>query len=409
MLLLTACNPSLLAEQIALVAPESMAEEDASTNKLLVMGSNGNIYTLNPDGANRKAITRDAGMETQYRQPTWSPNGERIAFTTIRSEDGDVKSFISTIRADGDEQIDLEVPFAPFYIYWSPDSRRLAYLSNWNRSENLPGMALRLVEIEEGTAGAPTLRANTLAEGQPFYFSWSPDGSRLLTHIGNERLEVQGVDGTQEALLMSTGAFPAPIWSKSGEQLVFALNDEQRGEQQLVLSDIAGKPISDITDFSDRISFTLSPDGAKVAYVITEDGEGGATFGPLYVFDLATMATRELSSAPVIAFFWSPDGNKLAFMEAELIRNRVQLRWQVWDGTRKTAYEAFLPTTRFYQNYLSFFDQYAQSMTIWSPDSSAFTYAGVNSQGARGIWVQELGEESADLVSTGIFSAWSPK
>jgi len=69
-----------------------------------------------------------------------------------------------------------------------------------------------------------------------------------------------------------------------------------------------------------------------------------------------------------------------------------------------------MPSRTFLTNYISFFDQYAQSMTLWSPDSSAFTYPGINAKGQRGIWVQKLGEdEDAKLVHDGIYVAWSPR
>jgi TolB protein len=59
--------------------------------------------------------------------------------------------------------------------------------------------------------------------------------------------------------------------------------------------------------------------------------------------------------------------------------------------------------------YLPFFEQYAQSMSPWSPDSRAFAYAGFNEQGEAGIWVQEARSDRAPvLVSDGEFVSWSP-
>ena len=60
--------------------------------------------------------------------------------------------------------------------------------------------------------------------------------------------------------------------------------------------------------------------------------------------------------------------------------------------------------------YLRFFDQYAQSMTLWAPDSSAFTYAGVSESGEDGIWVQSLAEGAAAVrVAPGVMATWSPR
>jgi hypothetical protein len=75
----------------------------------------------------------------------------------------------------------------------------------------------------------------------------------------------------------------------------------------------------------------------------------------------------------------------------------------VWtaDGT-KTDYAEFLPSVVMVRDMLPFFPQYAQSMSYWSPDSTAFVYAADD-----GIWVQELDGARPNNVSDGSWVAWS--
>jgi hypothetical protein len=48
-------------------------------------------------------------------------------------------------------------------------------------------------------------------------------------------------------------------------------------------------------------------------------------------------------------------------------------------------------------------------MSLWSPDASAFAYAGMNQDGDAGIWIQSARSDRAPvLVSDGTFVAWSP-
>lgn len=419
-LALTACDANALAGQIEQISSAdatatNSAALDALNGRLLILGADGNISTSDPSGDNRIAITDDAASGVSYQQPTWSPDGALIAWTEVGASSDDAEADASirlvTSRADGSERTDLEAPFPPFYLYWSPDSNRLAYLSNWNRSGNRPSMALRLVEIGTSDEGVRELKASTLAEGQPFYFSWAPDSERLLTHIGNEQVDVRGIDGGSESLFTSPGAFAAPQWSLDGAQLVFAVSEGDL--QKLVITDTAGNRVDEITDYEDRITFSLSPDSGpnrgKLAYVVTGDNSiGTAALGPLYVVDLATKTTREISSRPVIAFFWSPDGGKMAYLTLERASDVVRSRWHVWDGKQSRAYDSILPSAQFLQRYLTFFDQYAQSMRIWSPDSRAFTYAGANEDNLSGVWVQLLDEDEPVLVGRGVFAAWSP-
>lgn len=374
----------------------------ATENRILVVGLDGNITTMNADGSNRFNLTSDASSRKQYVQPTWSPDGRVVAWTEIIAGDDDRVNRLVTVEPDGTALASAEVPFAPFYLFWSPDSSRLAYLSSWNRA-SLPSMALR---VAEPVAGETTIPVRTLAEGQPFYFSWGPDGQQMVTHIGNERLELQTLAGEQLALAPSSGDFPAPQWSASGEQLVYAVEDE--GIQRLVLTDLEGAVLTELTDFDNRITFSLNADAGRLAYVATDADVGLSTLGPLYVVDMATLATRELTTRPVLAFFWSPDGEKLAYITVDGIGSSIRLHWYVWDGKNTSDYGRFFPSRTFFQTYLPFFDQYAQSMRIWSPASDAFVYAGAR-DGNSGIWVQRLDETEPERVSRGSFAAWSPR
>ena len=130
-----------------------------------------------------------------------------------------------------------------------------------------------------------------------------------------------------------------------------------------------------------------------------------AALGPLFVTGLATEKPKLISEGPVLAFFWSPDGRYLLYLGLETTaRPRTQpgstfsrqqdpplwMRWHVWGERRSVAYGRFIPSPTMLLEYLRFFDQYAQSMTLWAPDGRAFTYAGANENGEDGIWVQSL-------------------
>jgi TolB protein len=358
---------------------------------------------VRPDGSERVALTNDATSLHQYLQPTWSPSGSKIAWAEIDNRTGDLKSALTVSQFDGLARQHFDTPFAPFYMHWSPDEARLAYLSNWlNLNQSTSTIALRLIDF-----AATEEQTRTLAEGQPLYLAWSPEGDRLLIHIDNDRLEFWDIAGEGTALTATFAAFPAPQWSSDGNQLLYAMGES--GAQQLVMSDIEGNLTQEITDFDQNISFSLSPSNDRVAYAITPPGVGTAAFGPLYVVELESNRTRELTSNPVMAFFWSPDGTKLAYLVMDDSGEVLRLRWQVWDGTASKAYAAIVPSRTFLQGYIAFFDQYARSMSIWSPDSTAFAYAAVDDTLGNNIWVQQLAADEPVQVSRGVFVAWSPR
>jgi TolB protein len=372
------------------------------SNRLLVQGVDGNLYTIRPDGSERAALTNDATSLRQYIQPTWSPSGSQIAWAELDSRSGSLESALTVSHFDGSARARYETPYAPFYLQWSPDEAYLAFLSNWlNLDRATSTIALRLVDLT--TEGG----VSTLVEGQPLYLTWSPDADRLLIHIDNDRLEYWDVKGDGTALTQTFADFPAPAWLDNGQQVLYALGGP--GAQQLVLADTDGNLSQEITDYDQKISFSLSPDNTRVAYAVSPRNVATAAFGPLYVVELATSRTRELSSAPVMAFFWSPSGDNLAYLQVDESEAEPRLRWHVWDGTQSTAYAAIVPSRTFLQAHIAFFDQYARSMTIWAPDGSAFAYSAIDPTYGNSIWVQWLDQELPQRLSRGVFVAWSPR
>ena len=398
------CAADVRRSQAQRLAAQARLTQEASSpparpdNHLLVTGADGNLFLVDAESGKRFALTTDASPQRRYVQPSWSPDGDRIAWTRLDGR----RSTVEVSRFDGSERAALEAPFAPFYFFWSPAGDRLAYLSNW-MTPGQASMALRVVEFEEEGG----LTARTLAEGQPFYFSWSPDGEQLLTHVGNERVELLTLEGDAQSLRISGGQFSAPQWAADGERLVYAIADAR---QRLIVADVTGEEQVELTDYPGRITFSLSSDGERLAYVITERAARQNTLGPLYAVDVEPLRTREVTSNPVVGFYWSPAGDRLAYLTAEIIRGRVGLRWNVWDGRRSTAYAGFFPSGVFLENYLTFFDQYAQSHRIWSPDGDAFVFAGTLPDGRSGVWVQDtVAGSEPRLISAGVAAAWSPQ
>lgn len=382
-----------------------------AVNRVLVVGDDGNIYTVRPDGGDRINLTTDADEQHVYRQPAWSPDGQRIAWVASVAGAPASQTSLLTGLVDGRDVTRTDMGgFAPFYLFWSPDGGRVACLSSWAE-----GLALRTVAVADHAA-EPVL----IGSGQPFYFAWSPDGQQLLAHLSGERLSFLSLRGAEERLDARPGVFGAPQWSADGDHLVFVAR--QGAEQQLTWAAVDGSIEKELATIEGFATFALSPAGAQIALVDTTFEVGTAAFGPLSVINIETGEQVLISEAPALAFFWSPSGDRLAYLtpadppedgpRASLAASHLDLwlQWRIWDGAASYELARFAPADIFLADHLRFFDQYARSMTPWSPDGAALTFAGQTEDGALGVWVQAVqGDRRLDRVGDGVYAAWSPR
>ena len=375
-------------------APTVPSDVAGLPGRLAVLDATGNLVTVNPDGSDEIVLAEVESGRSQVRQPTWSADGGRVAWVHVEvTEAGALSPVIATAGVDGTEASEARTEVVPFYLSWDPTSSRIAYLGSPSQND----IELGILEVAGRSSGAP------LDAGQPFYLSWAPGGDQLLVHVGEDRLERLGLDGSLTTVADRPGTFSAPVWTADGRTFVYA--SVGAGRQRLVVRDAEAETERPLVPFDGLISFVVSPDGERIAFQVIE----GQSVRPLTVIDVGTGETIEITDAAIAAFFWSPDGDRLLYLDPDPDRERFWFRWGVWDGTSSFLTRRFVPSMLIAGVYLRFFEQYAQSMSLWSPDGSAFAYPGTNEDGEEGIWVQSARPDRAPvLVADGDFVAWSP-
>ena len=131
-----------------------------------------------------------------------------------------------------------------------------------------------------------------------------------------------------------------------------------------------------------------------LAYISGGQAESESFIGSLRLMNAETGEITLLSRDDVVGFFWSPDGRYLATLNFIDIGNERDLNAQhpkaplakpapqfklpelelvIFDMTTMEGREMmrFVPTFTFLSQFLPFFDQYALSHQIWSPQSDA--------------------------------------
>lgn len=137
------------------------------------------IYTINADGSNLLRITNGPGYNWT---PAWSPDDDRIAFTSNRDGDNRWNIFIVDV-ATGDVSQVTNATAMDRFVDWSPDGQYLAF--NSNRRDPHPGSCYPDCEwtLYMAQIGRRAVTALTDGVGEnPGGVTWSPDGKLMAFH-----------------------------------------------------------------------------------------------------------------------------------------------------------------------------------------------------------------------------------
>ena len=120
----------------------------------------------------------------------------------------------------------------------------------------------------------------------------------------------------------------------------------------------------------------------------------------------------------VLAYFWSPDGTKLAI--AELSQTPQHLRWRILDAETGETWPIveFVPSID-QLTMFQFFDQYAHSHSLWSPDSKSLVFAGTlgsdsitasMNQPSERVFTVNVSRDAPPptVIADGTLAIWSP-
>jgi Tol biopolymer transport system component len=387
-------TPSAPSVEVSVHEGTSMAIALSPDKKILVLDLQGGLWSLPIAGGTARRITDEFN---DARQPTWSPDGKRIAFQGYR--DGTWR--IWTTAPDGTDMKSITTgSFDDREPHWSPDGKSIAFSSD--RSGNYDVWVLDVASGQ--TSQLTTNPAND------FFPSWSPDGREIA--FVSARTPSPGVYATtldrQERLMQAVeGNASVPAWTPDGKQLLFSIlpagGFNPVGSTSLMLG---SKQIASGEDYFPFRPQWLSPD----EFLYTADGKikrRSLTTGRVSSIDFSatlrvtpaagsyTRRTRDFDSTtpqpvkgiirPVVA----PDGQRLAFAALGDI-------WTMPIGGTPSKMTD---------------DAYVDTDPAWSPDGTKIAYSS-DRAGGMDIWIRDLHNGTdrrlTTLPNADMAAAWSP-
>jgi Tol biopolymer transport system component/imidazolonepropionase-like amidohydrolase len=368
----------------------SMAAALSPDGRTIAIDLLGTLWTMPAGGGVAKPIT-DISMDA--RQPSWSPDGTRIAFQAYRSSSWQ----IWTIKSDGtDLRAVTSGPYDDREPSWSPDGQRIAFSSDRSGSYDVWMLTLATGDLRQVTADPSN-------EFQP---SWR-GGSSEIAFMSDRRekpgvyvVSASGSNAAERLVAASEGAVAGPAFAPDGASIAFSV--VAGGRSRLMNGD---RNIAD----ADEDVFPFRPQWVSPNEVLyTADGKikrrpaaGGAarvieltadvSFArPAFTpkrrrFDLSGPQPVRGIMHPVV----SPDGMQVAFAA-------IGDLWVMAVGgtPKRLTHDAFVETD-----------------PAWSPDGRSLAYSS-DRDGFMNVWVRDVQSGADRQVTHGsaaaMQAAWSP-
>src|SRR6059058_5568599 len=163
---------------------------------------------MNADGSGQTNLTNS--VTSNNTNPSWSPDGSRIAFQSDRNGDDEIYS----MNSDGSgtpTNLTQDPSAQDFSPSWSPDGAKIAF----TKSTFQAGLDVYVVSAD-GSGQQTNLTASDSSENKEP--SWSPDGGRIAfvsNRAGDDDIWLMNAtDGSSPQQLTANPATDfAPAWS----------------------------------------------------------------------------------------------------------------------------------------------------------------------------------------------------
>jgi TolB protein len=298
------------------------------------------IFTVNPDGSGRSALTDAPGFNNS---PSWSPDGRRIAFSRESGDFGGPAPHLVVMNSDGTGLTDVTEGIQPA---WSPNGTKLAFVRLPSCFPS-PGFPCPESDIWTINVDGTGLTRVTHDNGNDFAPDWSPDGAKLAFEGGGGGYDIWTVDPDGSGLSRLTDDPEAdidPSWSPDGSKIAFSSRRDQPATSgcgstcnfEIYVMNADGSGEARLTnDPATDQQPAWSPDGEKIAFSRFNCSDSSCD-GHIYAIDGNGSGAVAVTSGP--AFDSAPDWQALPGPRREDYKNQAQFCKSQRDFLREATF-----------------------------------------------------------------------
>jgi len=244
-------------------------------------GYNG-IWLVKPDGAGLKQLTADLAVGYKMK---WSPDGKMLVGRAAKYENRRRYNAIKVYEATTKREFLLSDfrTLMPGLPQWTDGSQQVALFSNrglefFQVADHAIGKPREtstralVFANEQGLillpAGAKTQQLLQPVQGEVVNAALSPDGGKIVFESLNGRLYVCKSDGSA---LLDLGRGERPQWSPDGSKIAFMISSDDGhrllgADLYVIRADGSGKTNLTNSQALFEMNCTWSPDGKRLAY-----------------------------------------------------------------------------------------------------------------------------------------------